>query len=217
MIHLSLSWSIMVRSKSKTTATLPPILALLNLPLIEKIDKQGNGSARVQGDSIERKREKMEYAVAPHPGIGSVPKAMEGEQVAAGWRRWKEAEGEGGEDLAPRGLSILVHNATKAINDLSIGLSVDGPNVECLYLRASCYHALEQYKEVVNDYDAALDLELDSMDKFMLQCLAFYQVGAIAFVALTRLLVLEQLQVAALTTIDMVIASCPITFHTMGN
>ncbi|XP_047176594.1 uncharacterized protein LOC124843816 [Vigna umbellata] len=62
------------------------------------IDKQGNGSARVQGDSIERKREKMEYAVAPHPGIGSVPKAMEGEQVAAGWRRWKEAEGEGGED-----------------------------------------------------------------------------------------------------------------------
>ncbi|XP_047177275.1 uncharacterized protein LOC124844395 [Vigna umbellata] len=49
------------------------------------IDKQGNGSARVQGDSIERKREKMEYAVAPHPGIGSVPKAMEGEQVAAGW------------------------------------------------------------------------------------------------------------------------------------
>ncbi|KAG2385044.1 Eukaryotic translation initiation factor 3 subunit [Vigna angularis] len=174
---------------SKTTATLPPILALLNLPLIEKIDKQGNGSARVQGDSIERKREKMEYAVAPHPGIGSVPKAMEGEQVAAG----------------------------KAINDLSIGLSVDGPNVECLYLRASCYHALEQYKEVVNDYDAALDLELDSMDKFMLQCLAFYQVGAIAFVALTRLLVLEQLQVAALTTIDMVIASCPITFHTMGN
>jgi hypothetical protein len=28
----------------------------------------------------------------------------------------------------------------------------------------------------VKDYDAALDLELDSMDKFVLQCLAFYQV-----------------------------------------
>ncbi|CAL5414210.1 unnamed protein product [Camellia sinensis] len=29
--------------------------------------------------------------------------------------------------------------------------------------------------EVVKDYDAALDLELDSMEKFVLQCLAFYQ------------------------------------------
>jgi len=55
------------------------------------IDKQGNGSARVQGDSIERKREKMEYAVAQHPGIGSVPKAMEGEHVAAGWPSWLAA------------------------------------------------------------------------------------------------------------------------------
>ncbi|KAL9322227.1 hypothetical protein ACSQ67_010280 [Phaseolus vulgaris] len=55
------------------------------------IDKQGNGSVRVQGDSIERKREKMEYAVAQHPGIGSVPKAMEGEQVAAGWPSWLAA------------------------------------------------------------------------------------------------------------------------------
>nr|XP_007156747.1 hypothetical protein PHAVU_002G013900g [Phaseolus vulgaris]ESW28741.1 hypothetical protein PHAVU_002G013900g [Phaseolus vulgaris] len=63
----------------------------------------------------------------------------------------------------------------KAINDLSIGLTVDGANVECLYLRASCYHAVGQYKEAVKDYDAALDLELDSMDKFVLQCLAFYQ------------------------------------------
>ena len=28
----------------------------------------------------------------------------------------------------------------------------------------------------VKDYGAAIDLELDSMDKFALQCLAFYQV-----------------------------------------
>ncbi|RDX78629.1 Suppressor of RPS4-RLD 1, partial [Mucuna pruriens] len=63
----------------------------------------------------------------------------------------------------------------KAINDLSMELSIDGANVECLYLRASCYHAVGQYKEAVKDYDAALDLELDSMDKFVLQCLAFYQ------------------------------------------
>ncbi|BAT96089.1 hypothetical protein VIGAN_08297100 [Vigna angularis var. angularis] len=98
---------------------------------------------------------------------------------------------------------MLQIDGRKAINDLSMGLSVDGPNVECLYLRASCYHALGQYKEAVKDYDVALDLELDSMDKFVLQCLAFCQVGAITFVGLTRLLVLEQLQVAALTTIDM--------------
>ncbi|XP_027340529.1 probable serine/threonine-protein kinase At1g54610 [Abrus precatorius] len=52
------------------------------------IDKQGNGSVRVQGDGFERKREKTEYAVAQHPGIGSIPKAMEGEQVAAGWPSW---------------------------------------------------------------------------------------------------------------------------------
>lgn len=30
----------------------------------------------------------------------------------------------------------------------------------------------------VKDYDAALDLELDSMEKFVLQCLAFYQVSS---------------------------------------
>ncbi|KAL4343737.1 hypothetical protein HN51_061997 [Arachis hypogaea] len=63
----------------------------------------------------------------------------------------------------------------KAIKDLTTGLSIDGTNIECLYLRASCYHAVGQYKEAVKDYDAALDLELDSMDKFILQCLAFYQ------------------------------------------
>jgi hypothetical protein len=28
----------------------------------------------------------------------------------------------------------------------------------------------------IKDYDEVLDLELDSMDKFVLQCLAFYQV-----------------------------------------
>ncbi|XP_027362066.1 suppressor of RPS4-RLD 1 isoform X2 [Abrus precatorius] len=63
----------------------------------------------------------------------------------------------------------------KAIKDLTMGLSIDAANVECLYLRGSCYHAVGQYKEAVKDYDAALDLELDSMDKFVLQCLAFYQ------------------------------------------
>lgn len=32
------------------------------------------------------------------------------------------------------------------------------------------------YWSQVKDYDAVLDLELDSMEKFVLQCLAFYQV-----------------------------------------
>ncbi|KAI5394165.1 hypothetical protein KIW84_061024 [Lathyrus oleraceus] len=63
----------------------------------------------------------------------------------------------------------------KAIKDLTMGLNIDGANIESLYLRAACYHAVGQYKEAVKDYDAALDLELDSMDKFVLQCLAFYQ------------------------------------------
>ncbi|KAG5046829.1 hypothetical protein JHK86_016235 [Glycine max] len=52
------------------------------------------------------------------------------------------------------------------MKDLTMGLSINGNNIECLYLRASCYHAVGQFKEVVKDYDAALDLELDSMDKF---------------------------------------------------
>lgn len=55
------------------------------------IDKQGNGSARLQGENFERKREKMGYVVPQHPGIGSVPKAIEGEQVAAGWPSWLAA------------------------------------------------------------------------------------------------------------------------------
>ncbi|XP_027919337.1 suppressor of RPS4-RLD 1-like [Vigna unguiculata] len=63
----------------------------------------------------------------------------------------------------------------KAIKDLTMGLSIDGSNVECLYLRGSCYHAVGQFKEAVKDYDAALDMELDTMDKFVLQCLSFYQ------------------------------------------
>ncbi|KAG6755281.1 hypothetical protein POTOM_041100 [Populus tomentosa] len=53
------------------------------------IDKQVNGSLRVHGgEHVERKREKSEYAVVHHPGMGSIPKATEGEHVAAGWPSW---------------------------------------------------------------------------------------------------------------------------------
>uniref|UniRef100_A0A6N2NM79 Protein kinase domain-containing protein n=1 Tax=Salix viminalis TaxID=40686 RepID=A0A6N2NM79_SALVM len=53
------------------------------------IDKQVNGSLRVyEGEHVEVKRDKPEYAVVQHPGMGSIPKATEGEQVAAGWPSW---------------------------------------------------------------------------------------------------------------------------------
>ncbi|KAI3457456.1 hypothetical protein Pfo_014119 [Paulownia fortunei] len=56
------------------------------------IDKQVNGSARLHGENFERKREKAEYiSVVHHPGVGMVPRATEGEQVAAGWPPWLAA------------------------------------------------------------------------------------------------------------------------------
>ncbi|KAF5752853.1 suppressor of RPS4-RLD 1 isoform X1 [Tripterygium wilfordii] len=63
----------------------------------------------------------------------------------------------------------------KAIKELSIGLRIESSNIECMYLRASCYHAIGEYGQAVRDYDTTLKLELDSMDKFALQCVAFYQ------------------------------------------
>lgn len=53
------------------------------------IDKQVNGSIRLNGEHFERKREKSEYAIAMnHPGSGRILRATEGEQVAAGWPPW---------------------------------------------------------------------------------------------------------------------------------
>lgn len=54
-------------------------------------DKPANGDVRLHSGDFERKREKMEYIIAQHPGMGSVPKASEGEQVAAGWPSWLTA------------------------------------------------------------------------------------------------------------------------------
>ena len=36
-----------------------------------------------------------------------------------------------------------------AIKDLSVGLSLESSNIECLYLRASCHHAIGEYREAV--------------------------------------------------------------------
>ncbi|GMI85323.1 hypothetical protein like AT1G53050 [Hibiscus trionum] len=52
------------------------------------IDKQVNGSVQIHGENFDRKREKMKRVVSPHPARGIVPKAIEGEQVAAGWPAW---------------------------------------------------------------------------------------------------------------------------------
>ncbi|KAL3526852.1 hypothetical protein ACH5RR_011508 [Cinchona calisaya] len=45
---------------------------------------------------------------------------------------------------------LLLHGMGEhknAIKDLSIGLSLESSNIECLYLRASCYHAIGEYRE----------------------------------------------------------------------
>ncbi|GLT26357.1 hypothetical protein SLA2020_014320 [Shorea laevis] len=54
------------------------------------IDKQVNGSVQLHGENLDRKRVRTEY-VAQHPGMGSIPKATEGEQIAAGWPAWLAA------------------------------------------------------------------------------------------------------------------------------
>lgn len=51
-------------------------------------DKKTNLSARVHSKNHERKREKTDYSAGYHPSIKSMPKAIEGEYVAAGWPPW---------------------------------------------------------------------------------------------------------------------------------
>ncbi|XP_019168198.1 PREDICTED: probable serine/threonine-protein kinase At1g54610 [Ipomoea nil] len=60
------------------------------------IEKQANGSVRLQNNGkSDRRSEKGEYIVTttyhPHPGMATLPKATEGEQVAAGWPSWLAA------------------------------------------------------------------------------------------------------------------------------
>lgn len=62
-----------------------------------------------------------------------------------------------------------------AVKELNTGLQIDPANMECKYLRASCRHALGEYADAVKDYDSVLDMEVDSIEKCMLQFLAFYQ------------------------------------------
>ncbi|KAK4398053.1 putative serine/threonine-protein kinase [Sesamum angolense] len=51
------------------------------------IDRKVNGSRRVRDDYYEKKRDATED-VGNFPGLRKLPKAVEGEQVAAGWPSW---------------------------------------------------------------------------------------------------------------------------------
>uniref|UniRef100_A0A7N0ULP9 Suppressor of RPS4-RLD 1 n=1 Tax=Kalanchoe fedtschenkoi TaxID=63787 RepID=A0A7N0ULP9_KALFE len=63
----------------------------------------------------------------------------------------------------------------KAIENLSMSLDIEKSNIDSLYLRASCYHAVGEYGKATEDYDTILGLDLETMEKFIFQCLAFYQ------------------------------------------
>lgn len=79
---------------------------------------------------------------------------------------------------AYRLLGLLKHGLGDhkgAIRELSAALEFDSINLECLYLRASCHHAVGEYANAMKDYDAVVNLDIDSQEKFVLQCLAFYQ------------------------------------------
>ncbi|KAL9273423.1 Suppressor of RPS4-RLD 1-like protein [Drosera capensis] len=54
-------------------------------------------------------------------------------------------------------------------------LQINGSFAKGYYLRGLINHGMGDHREAVKDYNAALDVELDSMEKFVLQCLAFYE------------------------------------------
>ncbi|KAI3499097.1 hypothetical protein L1887_34890 [Cichorium endivia] len=55
------------------------------------IDRRLNSSRRVRDDHYEKKRDVSEVFIANIPGIGTIPKPIEGEQVVAGWPSWLAA------------------------------------------------------------------------------------------------------------------------------
>ncbi|KAK2976314.1 hypothetical protein RJ640_029218 [Escallonia rubra] len=55
------------------------------------VDKKSYSSRRVRDDHVEKKKEVPEVFVDNYPGMGSVPNALEAEQVAAGWPAWLAA------------------------------------------------------------------------------------------------------------------------------
>ncbi|GMH24279.1 hypothetical protein Nepgr_026122 [Nepenthes gracilis] len=55
------------------------------------INKLANGPLRLRSENFERKRDKTEYIAAQPPLMGSILRASEGEQIAAGWPPWLAA------------------------------------------------------------------------------------------------------------------------------
>ncbi|XP_052178128.1 probable serine/threonine-protein kinase At1g54610 [Diospyros lotus] len=55
------------------------------------VDKKFNGSKKVRDDHFERKAQNSEIVLPNFEAIGIIPKATEGEQVAAGWPSWLAA------------------------------------------------------------------------------------------------------------------------------
>jgi tetratricopeptide (TPR) repeat protein len=74
---------------------------------------------------------------------------------------------------------ILLHGLgdhKNSVDMLSKGLEVDLTNLECLYMRASCYHALGEFSDAIKDYDLVLRMDINSAENRTLQDLSFYQV-----------------------------------------
>lgn len=66
------------------------------------VDRKANGSRKVRDDYYEKNGVNSEV-VNNYPGAGTIPKATEGEQVAAGWPSWlASAAGEAVKGWLPR-------------------------------------------------------------------------------------------------------------------
>lgn len=73
-------------------------------------EKKSNGSGQLYDDQNGRKKkiEKNELTVIDHPGFGRVPKAIEAEQVAAGWPAWlSSVAGDAIKGWIPRGANTF--------------------------------------------------------------------------------------------------------------
>ena len=92
-----------ISKKYQSTSTRASELNVLRLNSSKRVDgggdvrvkaslneKKSNGSGQLYDDQNGRKKkiEKNELTVIDHPGFGRVPKALEAEQVAAGWPAW---------------------------------------------------------------------------------------------------------------------------------
>ncbi|KAD6795722.1 hypothetical protein E3N88_06618 [Mikania micrantha] len=55
------------------------------------IDRRLNSSRRVRDDDCDKSREVSQVFIANIPGIGAIPKSIEGQQIVAGWPSWLAA------------------------------------------------------------------------------------------------------------------------------